>query len=169
MALILSLLVAVSSFLTAPSSNPDPIQDTKRLETLVFALPLNEFVALARQQSESDKWFDWSTDYCSAPFVGNSGRTFDFTESCVRHDFAYRNYKLLDLRYSCLHRRSQQICASDSARFTRYWNSKTRLRIDQNFRNDMLRHCSSRFILDYVPCKAWASVFYRAVRVAGGI
>jgi hypothetical protein len=33
----------------------------------------------------------------------------------------------------------------------------------------MLNHCSSRSFLDYLPCKAWATVFYKGVRTAGGL
>lgn len=169
MSFLLSLLVAVSSFLTAPLSNPDPIRDSKRLETLVFSTTLRDFVALSQQHSSSDNWFDWSTDSCSAPFVGSSGRTFDFTEPCLRHDFAYRNFKLMDQRYSCPRRLPQQVCEPGTSNHGKWWNSKIRLRIDTRFRNDMLNHCSSRSLLDYLPCKAWATVFYKAVRTAGGL
>ena len=166
---VLSLLVAVSSFLTAPLSNPDPIRDSKRLETLVFSTTLRDFVALSQRHPEADNWFDWSTDSCSAPFVGSSGRTFDFTEPCLRHDFAYRNFKLMDQRYSCPRRLPQQVCEPGTSNHGKWWNSKIRLRIDSRFRTDMLNHCASRSLLDYLPCKAWATVFYKGVRTAGGL
>ena len=161
--------MAVSSFLTAPSLNPDPIRDSKRLETLVFSTTLRDFVALSHQHPESDNWFDWSTDLCSAPLVGSSGRSFDFTEPCLRHDFAYRNFKLMDQRYSCLRRSFQQICEPGTGVFGKWWNNKIRQRIDIRFRGDMLNHCTSRSLIDYIPCKAWATVFYKAVRAAGGL
>ena len=169
MGFLLSLLVAVSSILTAPLSNPDPIRDSKRLENLVFSTTLREFVALSQQHTESDNWFDWSTDLCSAPLVGSSGRTFDFTEPCLRHDFAYRNFKLMDRRYSCRQRLPQQVCTPGSSSVGKWWNSKVRLRIDTRFRSDMLNHCASRTLFDYFPCKAWAAIFFKAVRAAGGL
>jgi hypothetical protein len=166
---VLSLLVAVSSFLTAPLSNPDPVRDSKRLETLVFSTQLRDFVALSRQHPEGDDWFDWSTDLCSAPLIGSSGRTFDFTEPCLRHDFAYRNYKLMDQRYACANRSAQLVCQPGTSRYGQWWNTKSRLRIDMRFRTDMLKHCASRSFLNYLPCTAWATVFYKGVRAAGGL
>ena len=76
MSFLLSLLVAVSSFLTAPLSNPDPIRDSKRLETLVFSTTLRDFVALSQRHPEADNWFDWSTELCSAP-TPNTSRSGD--------------------------------------------------------------------------------------------
>ena len=169
MSFLLSLLVAVSSILTAPSSSPDPIRDSKRLETLVFSTSLRNFVALSYSHPKSDNWFDWTTDLCSAPFVGSSGRTFNFTEPCMRHDFAYRNFKLMDQRYSCLRRAPQQVCPPGASVHGKWWNGKVRLRIDTRFRSDMLNHCASRTFFDYLPCKAWATVFYKDVRTAGGL
>ena len=76
MSFLLSLLVAVSSFLTAPLSNPDPIRDSKRLETLVFSTTLRDFVALSQRHPVADNWFDWSTELCSAP-TPNTSRSGD--------------------------------------------------------------------------------------------
>jgi hypothetical protein len=169
MGFVLSLLVAVSSFLTAPLSSPDPIRDSKRLETLVFSTTLRDFAALSHQHPEADDWFDWSTDLCSAPLIGSSGRTFDFTEPCLRHDFAYRNFKLMDQRYSCARRLPHQACGPGTSNYGKWWNTKNRSRIDLRFRTDMLKHCASRSLLDYLPCTAWATVFYKGVRTAGGL
>ena len=100
----------------------------------------------------SDTWFDWSTDFCSAPLVGNTGRSFNFTNACRRHDFGYRNLQLLDRRYGGGH-----------------WNSANRRRVDQQFLLDMKQHCWSRPWYDEPTCLAWAETFYTAVRVAGGL
>ena len=168
MGIVLGLLVVVSSFLTTPVSNLNPGQDSKRLEKLIFSTPLNEFVALSADHDPQDNWFDWSSDYCSAPLIGNTGRSFDFSSACLRHDFAYRNYKLMDTRYSCAFRAPQNICPASSRVSGRWWNSKIRLRIDNRFRDDMMNHCATRGAIDSLTCKTWATVFYKIVRLRGG-
>lgn len=124
-----------------------------RLDTLVFATPLATFVQLTRRHGDADNVFDWSTDFCSAPLIGNSGRTFDFTSACRRHDFAYRNYKRAD--------------AVRSPRGS-MWNATVRQRIDSLFRREMTDLCVTRPLGDRPSCLIWAEIFYRAVRVAGG-
>lgn len=168
MGIMLGLLVAVSSFLTAPLSNPDPRQDSTRLEKLIFSTSLSEFVALSALHDTKDDWFDWTSDYCSAPLIGNTGRSFDFTSACLRHDFAYRNYKLMDKRYSCPFRAPQNTCPASSSISGSWWNSKVRLRIDNRFRDDMLNHCATRTPMDSLTCQAWATIFYKVVRIRGG-
>jgi hypothetical protein len=164
------VLVAVTSVLTAVSIlDPDvaatawasgggtAAADQAFVERMEFATPLGAFSDAARHRTgpdgrSGDGWFDWSTDLCSAPLVGNTGRTFNFTEPCRRHDFGYRNSKLLDHRYGA----------------GRYWNGTARKRIDQQFLADMLSHCASRRVIDRPTCMSWAYTFYGAVRVAGG-
>ena len=99
-----------------------------------------------------DPWFDWTTDLCSAPLVGSTGRSFNFGNSCRRHDFGYRNLQLLDRRYGPGH-----------------WNSAARRRVDQLLLADMRRHCWSRPWYDEPTCLAWAETFYAVVRLAGGL
>ncbi|MBJ7426381.1 MAG: hypothetical protein JHD22_05530, partial [Ilumatobacteraceae bacterium] len=99
MGLGLSLLVAVTSFLAAPSLDPDSGRDSQYLETLVFHTSLPAFIETLHSKSAMLGWFDQSSDLCSAPVIGSTGRSFDFTQACERHDFAYRNYKLLDKKY----------------------------------------------------------------------
>jgi hypothetical protein len=101
MGLGLSLLVAVTSFLAAPSLDPDSGRDSQYLETLVFNTSLPAFIETLHSKSAMLGWFDQSSDLCSAPIIGSTGRSFDFAQACERHDFAYRNYKLLDKKYSC--------------------------------------------------------------------
>lgn len=174
------VLVAVTSMLTAMSTSILPLSvgagpaigsatawaagggsaeaDRAFVERMQFATSLAAFSDAARRRvgpdgRAADAWFDWSTDYCSAPLVGNTGRSFNFTEPCRRHDFGYRNAKLLDRRYGA----------------GRYWNSSTRKRTDQQFLADMLDHCSTRWIFDRPSCVAWAYTYYGAVRAAGGL
>jgi hypothetical protein len=124
-----------------------------RLDTLVFQTPLDNFRRIASRRSGIDAVFDWSTDHCSAPLVGNTGRSFDFTTSCQRHDFAYRNFKKAD---------------SESPQRGQLWNSSVRHRIDLQFQRDMRGHCSQRGVTERATCRVWAEVFYRLVRIAGG-
>lgn len=148
----LRVFVAVTFMLTVASpalagSVHSALADQSYVEHMMFSTSTSGFVAAVG----SDGWFDWSTDFCSAPLVGNTGRTFNFTNSCRRHDFGYRNLQLLDRRYGVGH-----------------WNSATRRRVDQQFLLDMKRHCWSRPWYDEPTCLAWAETFYAVVRIAGG-
>ena len=166
---VIRLLVAAASFLTAqPSPTPDPIRDLLRIENLVFTTPISDFVRLVTSHSLEDSWFDWTSDGCSAPLVGNKGLSFDFTRPCLRHDFAYRNYKLLDSRYSCANRPAESVCNAPDVRPGVFWNSSTRQKIDRKFKVDLLYECANRGVTERFRCRAWAEVFYRAVRIAGG-
>ena len=161
MGLALRVLVVVTSLLTIPSpavAGPldppllhSPATDLAYVEQLLYAAPLGVFVGIAT--NARDRWFDWSTDLCSAPLVGNTGRSFDFTRPCRRHDFGYRNLKLLDRRWGPP---------------GRFWNVLTRERVDRLFRVDMRTGCTVRPWWEQATCLAWAEVFFRAVRIAGG-
>jgi hypothetical protein len=61
------------------------------------------------------------------------------------------------------------VCAPGAIKYGKWWNTKNRSRIDLRFRTDMLKHCASRSLLDYLPCTAWATVFYKGVRTSGGL
>lgn len=161
---IVRVLVAVTSVLTALSitdvasaAGHSADSDSAYVRHLLFDAPLADFTTAAKAHSgpdgtAGDTWFDWSTDLCSAPLVGNTGRTFNFTDSCRRHDFGYRNVQRLDHRYGS----------------RVYWNGDTRKRIDKQFLTDMRNHCASRRLLDRPSCYSWAITFYSAVRIAGG-
>lgn len=124
-----------------------------RIESLVFDATLPTFQLAGARRVGIDASFDWSTDLCSAPLVGSTGRSFDFTGPCTRHDFAYRNFKRAD--------------AEHPPRGT-LWNSRLRHRVDSLFLRDMIDHCSRRRLTDRPSCRMWAEVFFRLVRVAGG-
>ena len=150
---VLRVLVAVTIVLTVASpalagSVRSPSADQAFVERMLYATPISEFLAAVGD----DTWFDWSTDFCSAPLVGNTGRSFNFTDACRRHDFGYRNLHLLDRRYGAGH-----------------WTPLTRLRVDRQFLVDMRHHCWSRAWYDEPSCLAWAAAYYRAVRLAGGL
>jgi hypothetical protein len=86
------VFIAVTSVLTVASpasagSVHNALADQAYVDHVMYSTPMSGFLATVG----SDAWFDWSTDFCSAPLVGNTGRTFNFTNSCRRHDFGYRN------------------------------------------------------------------------------
>lgn len=148
-----AVLVAVTSFLTVvspASAGPTAASDWAYVSRLAFTVPLSTF---SSARATGDPWFDWSTDGCSAPLIGDSGLTFNFREACVRHDFGYRNLKLLERRYG-------------SGRS--YWNAANRKRVDDQFLIDMKAHCRSRALPLRPTCNLWADIFHRAVRIAGG-
>lgn len=144
---------AVPAFHGSAATSPSPPSLLSRLETLVFRTSLETFMSVSRSRSGNDASFDWTTDRCSAPLVGDTGRSFDFTAACTRHDFAYRNYKKVD---------------AASAPHSRVWTSSMRHRVDLVFRQDMRNHCSRRPAIDRAPCHMWAELFFRLVRLAGG-
>jgi len=167
--LVFRLLVAATSLLAVQHTpEPDPQRDLQRIEALVFKTGISDFVRLSASHSVDDAWFDWSTDGCSAPIVGDSGRSFDFSRPCLRHDFAYRNYKLLDDRYSCLGRPRRGVCAVGDSRQGVFWNAITRQRVDLRFKQDMMYECLIRRSSDRFRCRIWAETYYKAVRIAGG-
>ncbi len=104
--------------------------------------PLEEFIAY-RDSPERDDRLDFSTDGCSAPVVGSTGISFDFTNACLRHDFGYRNYK-------------------DLGRF-----EAEKARVDRQFYDDMVAHCRTRSFLLRGRCMTWARRFYAGVVVFG--
>ena len=165
---VLRVLVAVTSFLTVcspalagpPSQPSQPSHsavtshsatgDLAYVEHLLYGVSLWQFGIAS---AWGDRWFDWTNDGCSAPIVGGTGRSFDFRAACARHDFGYRNLRLLERRYG------------GSGVF---WNRSSRHRVDDQLLADMRHHCAGRAWWDRPTCEAWAFTFYAAVRVAGG-
>lgn len=112
--------------------------DRKDLVDHYTAAGLDEFLAY-RSSPQRRSELDWTTDGCSAPVVGSSGVSFDFTDACLRHDFGYRNYKKLGLF------------------------GQNKKRVDRRFMEDMKEHCATRGILVRDRCYRWAYRFYYAV------
>ena len=159
----LAVLVAVTSSLTVvspafagPSHTIRPVAqhsaaaDWAYVQQQLYGVSLRTFLTTA---PTGDRWFDWSNDGCSAPLVGNTGWSFDFRTACTRHDFGYRNLKLLERRYG---------------KVSTYWNGTNRRRVDQQFLADMKAHCRTRSILLQANCFGWAQTFYVAVRTFCG-
>lgn len=140
MAIVSTLVVAAM----ISASTPPPLAVA---HSLMFRTSLSSFVATSSSPTR-DSRLDWTTDGCSAPVVGSTGRTFDFRAACHRHDFGYRNFKVIDNG--------------------KWWTPKMRQRIDNVFRQDMLRDCNSRPKTAKKLCRAWATTFYRTVRAYSG-
>ncbi|MCP2334454.1 phospholipase [Actinoalloteichus caeruleus] len=102
----------------------------------LFTQSLPLFVQLRSQRPHAPQ-LDWSSDGCS--YSPDEPFGYEFLNSCHRHDFGYRNYKLQN-------------------RFT----SANRKAIDDRFRDDMYSVCSS------AVCRRTADVYYWAVRAFGG-
>lgn len=150
----LAVLVAVTTILTVASpvfaGSHSRDADWAYVQRLLFTAPLSEFLATA---AHGDPWYDWSTDWCSAPIVGSTGLSFDFRGPCRRHDFGYRNLRLLDRRYGPP---------------GRHWNHANRELVDKRLLADMVAHCRTRAFWLRPSCTRWAATFYEAVRIAGG-
>ncbi len=160
MRLRFALLVAVTTVLTvlsptavgpahaAPAHSPGT--DWAYVNRQLYEVSLSTFLVTAAGGT-GDRWFDWSTDFCSAPMLGNTGVTYDFRGPCRRHDFGYRNLRLLDRRYGAGH-----------------WTSANRRRVDLQFLADMRAHCARRSLWLQPTCRWWAQTYYAAVRLWGG-
>lgn len=104
----------------------------------------NAFLAArANQGAWAAYAFDWSTDYCSSSPDNPLG--FDFRNSCVRHDFGYRNYKAMG-----------QFPANKS-------------RIDSAFYADLKRKCATYNAAVRPACDGLAWTYYQAVKAFGSI
>jgi hypothetical protein len=95
------------------------------------------------QAAWADYAFNWSTDYCSDSPDNPLG--FNFTLSCARHDFGYRNYKEMG-----------QFSANKS-------------RIDSAFYSDLKRKCATYNWAVRPACYSLAWTYYQAVSVFGSI
>jgi Prokaryotic phospholipase A2 len=87
--------------------------------------------------------FDWSTDYCSDSPDNPLG--FNFSMSCARHDFGYRNYKAVS-----------QFPANKS-------------RLDSAFYEDLKRKCATYNVFVRPACNALAWTYYQAVKAFGSV
>ena len=119
--------------------------DKAVVDRAVFEMSLPEFAQSRSLLRREYRHLDWTTDYCSAPIVGNEGRSFNFRNACMRHDFAYRNYRRLGLL-----------------------DAPLRDAVDEVFHGDLVDSCLPKRVSLRLRCLAWAEMFFEAVRVAGG-
>jgi hypothetical protein len=143
MALLCTLIATACLSVSASPAPPARVV----AESLVFQTSLKTFISSADDPNR-DKRLNWTTDGCSAPIIGSSGRTFNFYDACRRHDFAYRNFLRLDKG--------------------KWWNDSFRARVDAVFKKDMATDCVKRTAIDKRSCMAWVNIFYEAVRAYSG-
>ncbi|MCF6524497.1 phospholipase [Streptomyces sp. JJ36] len=97
--------------------------------------------ARARQGDWAAYQFDWSTDKCSSSPDNPFG--FPFENSCIRHDFGYRNYKAV-------------------GQFEAHKD-----RIDSAFYADLKRVCAGYSGGTRTACNSTAWTYYQAVSIFG--
>jgi hypothetical protein len=136
--LLVVAAATAATVLTAGTAHADLSDDELQATTdkYLFEISLNEFLDVRDQQPYPDQ-LDWASDGCS--WSPDQPLGYDFSSSCHRHDFGYRNYK-------------------KQSRFT----EDSRLKIDDNFKSDMYSTCG-----DEAACKGAANVYYWAVREYG--
>ena len=145
--------VFAHAFIAATLVAPSPhslAQSISVIERGAFATSLSAFPRFEKTYRKQFPQLDWTTDYCSSPLVGNTGRSFNFAMSCRRHDFGYRSFKILS--------RSSGI---------NFWTEDLRFKVDLQFYNDMLSTCEHRGISQRLNCRAWARTYYQLVRALG--
>jgi hypothetical protein len=135
---ILCLTGAVSASAAAPPDKAAVLSSWTRTSATSYSA-WNE--ARQDQAAWSAYAFDWSTDYCSSSPDAPLG--FDFTLSCYRHDFGYRNYKA-----------AGQFDANKP-------------RLDDAFYADLSRECDTYDPVVQPACESLAWIYYEAVRVFG--
>ena len=149
MSFLLNSLVAVTSLLTVhiPHRITPPVFETP-IEAVSYVMFDVDFSIFRRERFSLQRAYphlDWTTDGCSAPVVGNEGRSFNFTHACVRHDFGYRNAKKLG-----------------------QFNEIVRTKLDEQFHRDLESSCAPQVRTRKIRCLMWAETFYVAVRATGG-
>lgn len=101
------------------------------------------FAARSNQGAWAAYGFDWSTDYCSSSPDNPFG--FPFANSCVRHDFGYRNYKAIGTF------------------------SANKAHVDSALYSDLKRVCARYSGATAGACYSLAWTYYQAVRVFGSV
>jgi hypothetical protein len=149
MGFLLTSLVAVTSLLTVhiPHRITPPTFESaiEAVSYVVFDLDFSTFRRERFSLKRAYPHLDWTTDGCSAPVVGGEGRSFNFTQACVRHDFGYRNTKRLG-----------------------QFDEMVRTKLDEQFRRDLESSCATQVRTRKIRCLMWAETFYVAVRATGG-
>jgi hypothetical protein len=99
--------------------------------------------ARQNQPAWSAYTFDWSTDYCSTSPDQPLG--FDFRIPCWRHDFGYRNYKVVNLFPA------------------------NKAHVDDAFYFDLRAKCATYNVFVRPACYSLAWTYYQAVRNLGSL
>ena len=120
----------------------DLAEHTRWVDRLSFGMSLDAFF-LIKEDAVGFEFLDWSDDGCSGPTPQFLEAEQLFTDSCLRHDFCYRNNRILgrtDLKESC----------------------------DVQMGVDMARACEADG-LNKATCERWATTYFSAVVTLGKI
>ncbi|KAI4647311.1 uncharacterized protein J4E79_010169 [Alternaria viburni] len=116
--------------------------EAKAVNYMVFVEPLWHFMDMwhNHEASYGVTGLDWVTDACTG--VDDRPFKWDFKPACIRHDFAYRNFK-----------RQGRL------------GHQARKKIDKNFKEDMYDQCRKEKHKHL--CRIGAKIYYAGVRVMG--
>lgn len=142
---MLLIVVALVGLVVPQIADGTSVAERDAVDRAVFQMSLRDFVRGRSSMRREYRGLDWATDYCSAPIVGNEGRSFNFRNACMRHDFAYRNYRRLGIL-----------------------DAPMRDAVDDVFHRDLVESCLPKRVSLRLRCLAWAEAFFETVRVAGG-
>ncbi|MEU4621332.1 phospholipase [Actinoplanes sp. NPDC023801] len=142
-----ALALAVVLGVSGPAYAVTPAQKLAVLQSFTqnSAVSYNDWNAARQNQAAwAEYGFDWSTDLCSSSPDKPLG--FDFTLSCHRHDFGYRNHKAVGA-----------------------FTDASKNRIDSAFYADLKRKCATYAAAVRPACDSLAWTYYQAVSRFGSL
>jgi Prokaryotic phospholipase A2 len=137
---LLGLVLLAQPAVAAPADKPAVLSSFTQTSAASYG---TFFAARGNQGAWAAYGFDWSTDKCSSSPDNPLG--FPFANSCVRHDFGYRNYKAIGAF------------------------SANKARLDNMLLADLLRVCGRYSGITKSACTSLAHTYFEAVHVFGTI
>jgi Prokaryotic phospholipase A2 len=137
---LLGLVLLAQPAVAAPADKPAVLASFTQTSAASYS---TFFAARGNQGAWAAYGFDWSTDKCSSSPDNPLG--FPFANSCVRHDFGYRNYKAIGAFPA------------------------NKARLDNMLLADLLRVCGRYSGITKSACTSLAHTYYEAVHVFGTI
>ncbi|QPH06417.1 hypothetical protein C2857_004878 [Epichloe festucae Fl1] len=137
----LAALSALSALAGVVAAAPIHTPSEAMTDVFVFKMPLAQFIVQRDAREPSD--LDWTSDGCTGSPDHPFG--YHFRQSCQRHDFAYRNYKLQGR-----------------------WNHTLREKVDHRFHKDLYLVCEGvKKSKSELICQALADFYYLGARIFG--
>jgi hypothetical protein len=137
---LLGLVGLAQPALAAPADKPAVLASFTQTSAASYS---TFFAARGNQGAWAAYGFDWSTDKCSSSPDNPLG--FPFANSCIRHDFGYRNYKAIGTF------------------------SANKARLDNMLLADLERVCARYSGFTKAACDSLAHTYYEAVHVFGSV
>lgn len=137
---------------TAQSPAAQSSSDCEYPDVTTFFKKMNEFSDksmfwfITNANLELPCYFNWNHNYCT--MAVDQGSSFNFKDSCRRHDYGYYNLKRVKNHYSF-----------DA------WTKRNKNVADEQFLRDMKESCKLLSI-GFIACRARARVYYTAASVA---